>query len=63
MRIAATGSRGDMLRLERFLTERIPGYWNREPWAGAQRPFSLIDHTALQSFYGYVAQTYELLSR
>jgi RHS repeat-associated protein len=37
MEIISSGSRADMLDLERSLVERIPGRLNREPWAGRMR--------------------------
>jgi RHS repeat-associated protein len=35
MRILTTGSRREMVNLERFIVERDPGPLNKEPWAGA----------------------------
>jgi hypothetical protein len=35
MEIMQSGSRREMLNLERFIVERDPGPLNREPWAGA----------------------------
>lgn len=34
MEILTSGSRREMLNLERFIVERDPGPLNREPWAG-----------------------------
>jgi hypothetical protein len=35
MEILQTGTRREMLNLERFIVERDPGPLNREPWAGS----------------------------
>lgn len=35
MDIMQSGTRREMLNLERFIVERDPGPLNREPWAGA----------------------------
>jgi hypothetical protein len=32
-----SGTRAEMLELERYLVETRPGPWNLEPWAGAAR--------------------------
>ena len=60
MKIVQTGTREEMLALERFVVERIPGLWNREMMAGrAGGPQTAAVLQKLEPFWKYVADTFD----